>query len=269
MSAKVKEKDFWMYIEWTPQEVAPEVPVAAETTPPVPEWGAPVVDPNADIAALAAEAWGASPEWEAVPPETTPTWEVVPEWGTPPPEAWTPPSEPGSEVSWEELQRMLDTLWEGWKEATADIKTAVEEVKKSLPEADVETAKKLDDALQKIAELEANKIRDQKTIDVIKSEYEKTLNDKISLEYWTASDSKIAQIVNDDPDVKALIAAKLATWDDAREKLNQARKAWRENVSWATIDSLIAAKKEAETGALWGWEDVWAEVWKPGEKLYV
>jgi len=31
--------------------------------------------------------------------------------------------------------------------------------------------------------------------------------------------------VNDDPDVKALIAAKLATGDDAKDKLAEARKA--------------------------------------------
>jgi hypothetical protein len=78
--------------------------------------------------------------------------------------------------------------------------------------------------MSKIAEKEANEIKMQKTIDVLKSEYEKTLNDKISLEYGTASDSKIAMIVNEDPDVKNLIAAKLATGDDAKEKLTQA---WR------------------------------------------
>lgn len=59
-------------------------------------------------------------------------------------------------------------------------------------------------------------------------------------------------IVNEDPDVKNLIAAKLATGEDAKEKLMQARKGGWESISGQSIDDIIGAKKQVETEALAG-----------------
>jgi len=265
----VSEKDFAMYIGWDKTTPAAD-PVAA-------------ADP---IAALAATAGTPAAEVAPVTPEVTPpvadttiptpTPEVTPPAWTPATDAGTPAADAGTpaadNVSWDELQKMLDSLQTTPEEAkvTTDIKTAAEDVIKASAAWDTQALKLANENLTaKVAELEAGRMKDQKTIDVIKTEYEKTLTDKISLEYWTASDSKIAQMVNEDPDVKMLIAAKLATWDGAKEKLSQARKAGRENVSWTTIDSLITAKKSAETDALWGGQDAWATAWKSTPSLYL
>lgn len=263
-----KEKDFDMYIGddnagWSP------------ATPPITEEGAPAwdatpatpADENVDeLAKLAWEAPAAAdtpPAWEATPPVETP-----PEWGdvTPGTEEWAD-STPTDDVNWDNLQAMLDALntWsDDASKDTQDIKAAAEEIKGTVSETDTATQAKLDDLVAKIAEKEANEIKMQKTIDVLKSEYEKTLNDKISLEYGTASDSKIAMIVNEDPDVKNLIAAKLATGDDAKEKLAQAWRTWRESISGQKLDDIISAKKQSETEALASWED-WSAAMGAGE----
>lgn len=248
-----KEKDFDMYIGWDVEGWSPETP------PVTPEGTATPAEENVDeLAKLAWEETAAAeelPAWEATPPVETP-----PEWGdvTPGEEAPADVTTPTDDVSWDNLQAMLDALntWsdDAGKE-TQDIKAAAEEIKSTVSETDTATQAKLDDLMIKIAEKEANEIKMQKTIDVLKSEYEKTLNDKISLEYGTASDSKIAMIVNEDPDVKNLIAAKLATGDDAKEKITQAWRTWRESVSGQKLDDIITAKKQSETEALASWED--------------
>ena len=249
----LKEKDFDMYIGWDVEGWSPE------TLPVIPEGTANPAEENVDeLAKLAWDAPAAAaelPAWEATPPVETP-----PEWGDVTPGEETPAdaTPPTDDVSWDNLQAMLDAL-NTWSDTagkeTQDIKAAAEEIKSAVSETDTAAQAKLDDLMVKIAEKEANEIKMQKTIDVLKSEYEKTLNDKISLEYGTASDSKIAMIVNEDPDVKNLIAAKLATGDDAKEKITQAWRTWRESVSGQKLDDIITAKKQSETEALASWED--------------
>lgn len=268
----VKESDF-MYIG----DSAAPAPAPAPT--PVPQDAPPAGDPGMapettptwtdDLEALAAEAgaWDTPPE--NVPWETTPPEEVTPVWDTPPE---TTPWEWASPVDDAELQRMLDSLDSSSDkdaETTAGIKETIEDIKSTLPEWDTEISKKLDEALQKIAELEVSDAQSKKVIDVLKWEYEKILSDKISLEYGTASDTKIATIVNEDPDVKALIAAKLATGDNAKEKLAEARKAWWQNISWVTVDQIVGERKNAEVTALWDEEDAWSDIGQQEPSIYV
>lgn len=263
-----KEKDFDMYIGWDDAGWSPATPPIADEG--ITAWdAAPATPADTNVEELAKLAWDAPaaadtpPAWDATPPVETP-----PAWGdaTPGTEEWAAAT-PTDDVNWESLQAMLDAL-NTWSDDagkdTQEIKTAAEELKNAVPEADTATQAKLDDLMSKIAEKEANEIKMQKTIDVLKSEYEKTLNDKISLEYGTASDSKIAMIVNEDPDVKNLIAAKLATGDDAKEKLAQAWRTWRESISGQKLDDIITAKKQSETEALASWED-WSTAMGAGE----
>lgn len=66
---------------------------------------------------------------------------------------------------------MLDALNEGSDEAskeTQDIKATAEEIKAGVDEADTVTQTKIDDLMSKLAEKEANEIKMQKTIDVLK-----------------------------------------------------------------------------------------------------
>lgn len=269
----LKEKDFDMYIGWDDVGWSPATPPV--TNEGMPAWdAAPAISANTNVDEIAKLAWEAPaaadvlPAWEAIPPVGTP-----PEWGdvTPGTEEWADTTTT-DDVNWDSLQAMLDAL-NTWSDTagkeTQDIKAAAEEIKGAVSETDTDTQAKLDDLMSKIAEKEANEIKMQKTIDVLKSEYEKTLNDKISLEYWTASDSKIAMIVNEDPDVKTLIAAKLATGDDAKEKLTQAWRSWRESISGQRLDDIIAAKKQSETEALASWEDWSMDIGKSGGGMYL
>lgn len=198
--------------------------------------------------------------WTEAPAETPaePTPEAQPEApAEPAPEEAPAEPAPEAETTWEasmdELMKMIDSLntaSDQWADVNAEIKQAAEDIKTAAPASDDVLQWKIDDLIQRLADKEANEIKMQKTIDVLKSEYEKTLNDKISLEFWTASDSRIAQIVNEDPDVKALIAAKMATGTDAESKVMDAWRTWRENVSGSNISDLVWNKKEAEVDAL-------------------
>lgn len=266
-----QEKDFNMYVEgpttgWSPaMDTATDQGTASVTTDANAE-ATTAADANVDeIAKLAEETPAAA--------EVAPEWEVIPDgWEAPAGEEKPEDATQPDNVSWEELQKMLDSLNEGGDEAaetTQDIKAAAEEVKSAVSETDTAAQAKVDDLLAKIAEKEANEIKMQKTIDVLKNEYEKTLNDKISLEYGTASDSKIAQIVNEDPDVKNLITAKLATGEDAKQKLTQAWRTWRESVSGQNLDNIISTKKQAETEALASGEDASIAVSKGEGSMYL
>jgi len=265
------EKDFGMYI-WDTKPV--EAPAAA---------------PVADLEKLATEAW--APAWDQTPapaatpaPEVTPPTEPVtpPAWDQTPAAEVTPPeweapatteTTPAAwaDITWDELQKMLETLnTDASTEAIKKVEDATEAVQKASDEGDAIALKKANEILQtEVAELKANSIKDKKTIEVIKQEFEKTLNDKITLEFWTANDSKIAQLVNENPDVKNLIAALLASWEKSKEKLDQARRSWFENATGISIDNIITAKKTAETSALWAAEDAWTTTSKPGESMYI
>lgn len=271
------EKDFGMYIgddqKWEAQ----------------PAW-----NPTGDLENLATETgWTpapATPAPEGTPaPETTPNPEGTPApettpnpEGTPPEdttkldgnqEGWQNTPEPGSDISWEELQKMLDSLDAGKEvaaEAWKDIQTATEAVQKASSEWDMEALKKANEELTtKVAELLANDVKNQKTIEVLKQEFSKTLNDKISLEYGTANDSKIAQLVNENQDIKNLIAAIMSSWENSKEKIDAAWRNWFQNATWISVDNIISAKKEAETNALWVSEDAWTQVSQGGENLYL
>lgn len=230
---------------------------------------------NAWAEAPAAEV-PAEPTAEQTPAEPTPETPVEEAPVEETPASETPAEEvPGSkEASMDELMKMIDSLnttSDQAADANAEIKQAAEEIKTAAPSSDDVLQWKIDDLIQRLADKEANEIKMQKTIDVLKSEYEKTLNDKISLEFWTASDSRIAQIVNEDPDVKALIAAKMATWEDAETKVMDARRNWRENVSGSNISDLVWNKKEAEVdalAALWG-EDTSSTISEEQEDMYL
>ena len=265
----MKETDFWLYVgdELKTTATPPTLPPAPTGT--VANDPLPTDAGTTDLAALAAEAgWDVVADAaDVVTDAAETTIETLPDAPTDAiPWAWESP------VDDAELQRMLDSLdvsSEKDKETTEELKWTIEEIKSNLPEWETEMTKKLDEALQKIADLEIGDLQNKKVIDVLKWEYEKTLSDKISLEYGTAWDSKIATLVNDDPDVKALIAAKLATGDDAKDKLAEARKAWWQNVSWVTVDQIIGERKNAETTAMWGWEDAGADLWIAETSLYV
>lgn len=205
---------------------------------------------------------------EATPDVTPETWaeptaEQAPEATETAPETEVPATEGMNEggvaetatewASVDELMKMIDSLNTVSDEAAdvnAEIKQAAEEVKTAAPETDNVLQEKIGELIQRLADKEAAEIKMQKTIDVLKSEYEKTLNDKINLEFGTASDSRIAQIVNEDPDVKALIAAKMSSWENAQDKVMEAWKTWWENVSWSNISDLVWEKKSAEVDAL-------------------
>jgi len=267
----IDEKDFDMYI-WGSKPV--DAPAAA---------------PVADLEKLATEAW--TPAWDQTPapaitpapevtpptdPVTPPAWEEAPAPEVTPPEWEVPatvetPAVAWDDVTWDELQKMLDTLnTEASTETIKKVEDATEAVQKASDEGDAAALKKANEILQtEVAELKANDIKNKKTIEVIKQEFEKTLNDKISLEFWTANDSKIAQLVNENPDVKNLISALLASWDKSKDKLDQARRSWFENATWISIDNIITAKKTAETSALWATEDAWTTTSKPGESMYI
>lgn len=242
-----------------------------------------VAEAQQALESMGENAWAEAPVTEEAPAEPTaeqaPVEEPVPE---APAESEAPATEeapaetvPGTkEASMDDLMKMIDslnTVSDQTADANAEIKQAAEEIKTAAPSSDDVLQWKIDDLIQRLADKEANEIKMQKTIDVLKSEYEKTLNDKISLEFWTASDSRIAQIVNEDPDVKALIAAKMATWEDANTKVMDARRNWRENVSWSNISDLIWNKKEAEVNALaamWG-EDTSSTINEEQEDMYL
>lgn len=273
------ERDFGMYIGDKPGVIPPTPTPTPKAVPVAP---APEASPaTADLEKLAAEVWVPAwweatpspvvpPAWEVPPVWEVPSWEIPPAWEVPP--TWEVPSA-WEDISWDNLQKMLDALGaesEVWVKVTEEVKTAAKEVAKASTAWDNEALKKANEALtQEIAKLETNDLKNQKTIEIIKQEFQKTLNDKISLEYWTASDSKIAQLVNDDPDVKNLIAAKLATWDTAKDKLDQARRSGFENATGISVDSIIASKKEAEISAMAPWEAAWTEVSKGEKSLYL
>lgn len=266
----MKERDFDMYVDtsldgWSPKkDVATDEGTASVTTDANTEANNAEVNVD-EVAKLAEETSAAAEkttEWV-----TTSEGEQASEWEQTPEDATKTDN-----VSWDELQKMLDSLneWtDKWTEETQDIKAAAEEVKAAVSETDTAAQAKIDELLAKIAEKEANEIKMQKTIDVLKNEYEKTLNDKISLEYGTASDSKIAQIVNEDPDVKNLIAAKLATGEDAKAKVTQAWRTWRESVSGQNLDSIIASKKQSEIDAMSSWEDASIAMGKGEGSMYL
>ena len=209
-------------------------------------------------------------EWTTAPAEAPA--ESAPEMPAETPAEPAPEAPAEAPVEWstetwasaDELMRMIESLnnvSDQWADTNAEIKQVAEEIKTAAPESDDVLTWKIDELIQKLADKEANELKLQKTIDVLKSEYEKTLNDKISLEFWTASDSRIAQIVNEDPDVKALIAAKMATWENAQDKVMDAWKTWWENVSWSSISDLVGWQKNAEVDALSAmWEDSSSEL---------
>ena len=245
------EKDFDLYIgsedlPWvTDQDTEGNVEAAkalesmadttpAEAAPAVEEWATPPAEPTPEVTPEPTpEATEGMNEGEQAPVDETTTWE----WG----------------ASVDELMKMIDSLnsvSDQSADANAEIKQAAEEIKTAAPASDDVLQWKIDELIQKLADKETNGLKMQKTIDVLKSEYEKTLNDKISLEFWTASDSRIAQIVNEDPDVKALIAAKMATWENAQDKVMDAWRTGWENISWSNISDLVWDKKNAEVDAL-------------------
>ena len=265
------EKDFEMYVgwdsfmnEWNEQQPADTQGLA---------------DAQQALENVSDTAWTEAP---AADMPTEPTPEAPAQEAPAEPAPTEAPAEPAPEATgttWEasidELMKMIDSLntaSDQWADVNAEIKQAAEEIKTAAPASDDVLQWKIDDLIQRLADKEANEVKMQKTIDVLKSEYEKTLNDKISLEFWTASDSRIAQIVNEDPDVKALIAAKMATWENAENKVMDAWRNWRENVSWSNISDLIWNKKEAEVDALaamWG-EDTSSELnWEQEDDMYL
>lgn len=273
----IKEKDFGLYVEWVPQGWA------EETIPAVIKWADTGWSPEwvdawtKSVEELAAEVvdWGTVPAVDWVV-----DWATAWAWSETPKEAttekdkkWT--TETVDDLSWDGLQKMLDALNEGSQEsaeATKDIKGVAEEIKSSVSEWDVESQKKIDELLSKIALLETSDQKKQKTIDVLSAEYDKVINDKLSLEYWTASDSKIAQMVNEDPDIKNLLSAKMleknwAEW--SKEKLIAAYKAGWESLTGQSLDALMSVKKSEETDALSWSEDASASVAPKWESLYL
>lgn len=254
------EKDFDLYLGWGAADWSSVVPpVDTAGTPPVdtpPAEVIPPVDAAWDQVAKIEEMAAWADAWTDVWTEAPAGWEDL--WG---------------EATSDDLQKMLDSLDVSSEEAawaSEEIKKTAEEIKASVSETDTESQVKIDELISKLAEKEANEIKLQKTIDVLKSEYEKTLNDKISLEYGTASDSRIVQLINDDPDVKALLAAKMADGEWASEKISNAWKSWWENISWQKIEDIVAWNKKAEVDALTTtWEDAWIDMAWWGDGLYL
>lgn len=274
----VKEKDFEsMYIEgwvpaqedvWTPPAI-PETKVVPDAVPAIPA-AAPVVPDAApatpaekqtdEIAKIAADAWTPAeviPGWatpaEVIPAEVTPA-DVIPAWVS----GW-------SEVSWDELQKMLDALWvdtQAWAENIQEVKTAAEDIKKSVDVSDTESQKKLDWMIAKIAELETRDQKNTKTIEILTSEYDKAIWDKLVLEYWSANDSKLVSMINESPELKDIISATMMAqkgWDGSKEALIQAHKSALESLTWLSFDSVVAAKKVDEVSAMSAWQDAWTE----------
>ena len=257
------ERDFDMYIGdsdgWSPEEetivgteqgadVAPAVAVPPVDTPPVEAAPAVADVANQSNEELMDQAWQDSQEEAKVPVD-----------------AWW-------EVSWDELQRMLDELnvdSADAEESTQEIKQTVEDMKSTVPEDNAEMQAKLEDLTQKLVEKEAEEMKSRKTVEVLKTEYEKLLNEKIGLEYWTASDSRIAQLVNEDADVKNLIAAKMATDENAIEKAKEAWKMGWENASGVKLDEIISANKAAETGAMSSEEDAAVSLGGVSDDMYI
>ena len=271
----VSEKDFQeLYINGgvptqadngVPQTPPVEATPPAEVVPPTPE-AVPSTGSIDEIAQLAAETPAEVPA-ETPPTETTTTEDVIP-----PTETTTPTGE----VSGEELQRMLDALStdaQAWAETTQEIKTAAEDIKKSVDTGDTESQKKIDDMIAKVVELETKDQTNQKTIEILKSEYDKVLGDKLNLEYGSANDSKLATMINEIPELKDIISANmLMQWNKAwaKDTLIQAYKSALENLTWQSFDSIVAAKKVDEVSALSAWQDAWTETpTATGDTMYV
>lgn len=255
----ITEKDF-LYVEWVPTDPIPEAPASAPVEAPAP---APVEAPAAaPVEEVVATEEVVTENDKNLAEEQVEEIEQLASWVE---DVVETPSEPqADDVSWDELQRMLDALWESAEESvwtTQEIKEAAEEVKEAIPVEDKESIAKVDDLLVKIAELETENQKYLKTVDVLKTEYDKILTDKLNLEYWTANDSKVVSMVNEDADIKNVLSAKIIadkTWNS--DQLIAAYKSALEGLTGQSFDEVIKLQNDLETNAMASWEDSWTEL---------
>lgn len=166
-----------------------------------------------------------------------------------------------SKPSWDkELDAIMEELGISTDKASSqseDVKKAAEDIQSDVKKDDKiteELKSKVDDLVLKTAELETTNATLDKTNEVLRKEYDRVTEENIALKYWNSSWSKIMDVVNNNDNLKTLIANNVLynKNNDAssKEKLIDAVKSYYEELTGIDIGSVVNKQKDLETSSM-------------------
>lgn len=163
------------------------------------------------------------------------------------------------------LEEIVSSTEEAEEAAKKTDKSADDLKKKVEGSWDEELKKQLEEYEKNLSEERIARQKLQTSNETLQAEYDKLLQDKLVADAQGQKAEKIQEVINQDPELQAIVAYAYKSGDDEtyKEKLVSAAKEYLRKVWDIDVDELLSIKGSEAKSALW-W-DPWTEISSPSK----